>query len=278
MNQDAGIVASLLIAFVVAGGAWRAHALTASGAFAAFAIGLAALRVSFGWGAFLIAWFVLASLLSRLGKARKAERVGGIVVKGDRRDAGQVLANGGVFLVAAFCVIFVTPHVSDVAGWNALLAASAAGALAAAGADTWATEIGTLYGDAPWSLRLGKRVAAGTSGAVTTVGTSAMAAGGVLIATLAALFLVIPAHSRSIAAVATGGVIGAFADTVIGAWLQERRHCRVCHLDTEQDVHVCGNRTDRIAGIAKLDNDVVNAFCTVVGAITAAALTQGWSR
>ncbi|MEP6780728.1 MAG: DUF92 domain-containing protein [Gemmatimonadaceae bacterium] len=278
MTQDAGIVASLLLAFAVAGGAWRARALTASGAFAAFAIGVTALRVSFGWGGFLIAWFVLASLLSRLGKIRKAERVAGIVVKGDCRDAGQVLANGGVFLVAAFCVIFVRTHLSDGAGWNALLAASAAGALAAAGADTWATEIGTLYGNAPWSLRLRKRVAAGTSGAVTQVGTSAMTAGGVLIATLAALFRVIPADFRSIAAVATGGVVGAFADTVIGAWLQERRHCPVCNLDTEQVMHVCGNRSNRIAGIARIDNDVVNALCTLVGAMTAAVLTLGWSR
>ena len=275
MNQDAGIVASLLLAFAIAGGALRARSLTSSGAVAAFAIGVTALRVSWGWGAFLITWFVLASLLSRLGKARKANRMAGIVVKGDRRDAFQVMANGVVFLIAALCVIFVTPHISDAVRWNALLAAAASGSLAAAGADTWATEIGTMYGDAPWSLRLGKCVPTGTSGAITVAGTSAMVAGGVLIGIFTALFRVIPADVRSIAAVATGGVTGAFADTVIGAWLQERRHCAVCNLGTEQDVHVCGNRTNRIAGIAKLDNDVVNALCTLAGAITAAALTLG---
>ncbi|MEP6762975.1 MAG: DUF92 domain-containing protein [Gemmatimonadaceae bacterium] len=278
MNQGAGIFAAGAVALGIASGAWGARSLTASGAFAAFMIGFTALRVSWAWGVFLIAWFVLASLLSRLGKATKSGRIDGIVMKGDRRDAFQVLANGGVFLFAAFAVIFVTPHISHSAEWNALLAASAAGALAAAGADTWATEIGTMCGSAPWSLRTRRRVPAGTSGAITVVGTSALVAGGVLIAILAAMFGVIPADLPSIVAVGAGGVVGALADTAIGAWLQERRHCSVCNLDTEQIVHVCGNHAKRIAGVASLDNDVVNALCTLIGATTAALLTLGCKR
>ena len=89
-------IAILLTAAIVIA-AWRSGSLAGNGAVAALLIGLVALRVQWSWGAFLLAWFVLASLLSRIGRARKAVRTAGVVAKGDRRDARQVLANGGVF-------------------------------------------------------------------------------------------------------------------------------------------------------------------------------------
>ena len=273
LNHAAGIFSALAVSTVIAVAAWRARSLSAGGGVAAFALGVAALRVSWRWGLLLILWFVLASTVSRVGQKRKAVRVAGIAVKGDRRDARQVLANGGVFLLSALVVIFITPSPAHNGEWNVLLAAAAAGSLAAAAADTWATEIGTLYGQLPWSFRTRARVAVGTSGAITWSGTSAMVVGGVSIALLAALLGVIAPDFRSLVAVALGGVIGAFTDTLVGAWLQERRWCMVCELETEQTVHACGNRTRRMGGIARLDNDVVNAFCTAVGALFATLLT-----
>ena len=68
---------------------------------AACAIGCVALRVQWSWGAFLVAWFVLGSGLSRLGRTRKMARTSAIVQKGGQRDALQVIANGGVFALCA---------------------------------------------------------------------------------------------------------------------------------------------------------------------------------
>lgn len=259
-------MASLLIGVA----AWRMRALSASGAAAATLTGTVALSVSLGFGSFLVAWFVLATAISKVGKARKAERVAGIVEKGGQRDALQVLANGGVF-VAALGVMLAGGWTST-SPYGMLLAVAASGSLAAAGADTWATEVGTLIGGEPYSIRTGSRVAAGTSGAITVAGSIAMFAGAGLLAMLAALFSAIPFTAQPILAVATGGVLGALTDTVLGAWVQERRHCPQCEKFTEQMVHSCGSSTVVASGIGGLNNDVVNAACALAGAISAGAV------
>jgi hypothetical protein len=87
------------LAFALA--AWRAGSLAASGAVAALAVGTAAVFGGWRWGALLVAFFVLASALSRWRRAAKQARTGRVVDKGGRRDAAQVLANGGVFAALA---------------------------------------------------------------------------------------------------------------------------------------------------------------------------------
>jgi uncharacterized protein (TIGR00297 family) len=253
---------ALAISAVIALGARRAGSLTNSGALAALAVGAIALSTTWGWGAYLIAWFVLASVLSRIGRARKAARVGRIVAKGERRDAWQVLANGGVFAAAAVTARFLPAHVGD-------CAVAAAAALAAAGADTWATEIGTLLGGAPWSLRLRRTVAAGTSGAVSWAGTLGSIAGALVLAVLGAASHMTAA--RAVPAVVFGAIVGVWTDTALGAWWQVRYWCPTCSEATEQELHCCGMRSTRAGGIGPLDNDAVNLACTVAGA--AAAMT-----
>lgn len=252
-------------AAAVAGAAWRVGSLSRGGAVAAMALGTVALLTAWGWGTFLIVWFVSASVLSHAGRARKAERVRGIVEKGDRRDGWQVLANGIVFAAAATAVT-MWPNARP------LLAPGAAAALAAAGADTWATEIGTLLGGPPWSLRLRATVPPGTSGAVTWAGSLAVIAGSVTLALMAWWANMITL--QQLPAVTAGGVAGAWADTIIGAWCQARRWCPHCRHETEQETHECGTRTIPCGGIRRLDNDAVNLFCTIVGASTAICLSR----
>jgi uncharacterized membrane protein len=144
---------------------------------------------------------------------------------------------------------------------------AAAGALAAAGADTLATEVGTWWGGAPWSLRTGKRVPPGTSGAVTVEGTLALVASAAAVAVLAAALTVVP--WRAVGAVTAAGTAGALADTVVGAWGQQRRWCPGCQADTEQDPHACGGPTQWVGGRRWLDNDAVNLLATMVGALGA---------
>lgn len=266
MTSAAPWWAALLLTLAITVASWRAGSLRRSGLFAATALGVLALRVAWGWGAFLIAWFVLATVLSRVGRARKTMRTGRIVGKGDRRDAWQVLANGGPFAACALLDLLWSP--SDPA-WSALIAIAAAGSLAAAGADTWATEIGTLLGGEPWSLRSLHRVPAGTSGAVTASGSAGGVLGAFVIASMAAGVHMIPWSSLLV--VAIGGVSGAFADTMAGAWLQERRWCARCEEWTERPTHSCGTSTAVRDGAAGVTNDVVNLLCAAVGAITSAS-------
>jgi len=266
LSTPAGLPASFGIAGVIALAAQRAGSLSWSGAAAAVTIGAVALRVGWGWGALLIAWFVLASLLSRAGRARKARLTAAIVEKGDRRDALQVFANGGLFAAAALVPLTASLD----AGYAAAAAITGAAALAAAGADTWATELGTLGGARPWSLRERRRVAPGTSGAVSLQGTVASLVGAFVIAALAAALGVVP--QEVVPAVVAGGFVGSLVDTLIGAWWQSRRWCPACSLATERHVHTCGTPTRAAGGLRALDNDGVNFLCTAVGALVALLL------
>lgn len=255
----APVSVALAIASVIAGGALAAKSLTRAGALAALVLGTVALRCSWGWGAFLILWFALASLLSRVGRQHKARAMRGIVAKGDRRDATQVLANGACFGVAALATLTAASDPRTAS----LLAIAAVGALAAAGSDTWATELGTLGNSRPRSVRRWRRVPAGTSGAVSLVGTLAAVTGAFVLSALAAALGVIARDG--VLAAAAGGFAGATADTLLGAWMQERRWCPSCDMATEQHVHSCGTGTEARGGLRAMDNDAVNFACTLVG-------------
>ena len=208
----------------------------------------------------LLSFFISTSALSRIDERRKAERLGSIVAKGGERDARQVLANGGVFALAALGDIL-----SPSPAWHAL----GAGALAAVAADSWATEIGTWAGNDPISILSGKRVPMGTSGAVTGVGSLAGVFGALFMGVVAAL----ANWPVSFAAVALGGIAGAVADSVLGGTVQARRWCDVCAKSTERVVHDCGTTTRPAGGLAGFDNDAVNAVCSAVGALIAFALS-----
>lgn len=176
------------------------------------------------------------------------------------RNARQVLANGGLFALSALGYL-VLP--------SPLWYAAGAGALAASTADTWATEIGTLFGGEPISLTTGRKVPPGTSGGVSLIGTLAGVAGALFIALAAAL----ANWPIPFAAAALGGMAGALADSLLGATVQARRWCEVCAKSTERLVHSCGTPTIHAGGVAGFDNDAVNAVCSGVGALVALLLS-----
>jgi uncharacterized protein (TIGR00297 family) len=255
-------IEGFLLAAVIALLARRARSLSSGGAVAATAIGTLAVSAGWSWGALLIAYFVASSLISHLGRAVKEQRTASVVAKSGERDAVQVMANGAVFAAAAV-VMVIHPG----ARWAAL----GAGALAASAADTWATEIGTLYGGEPRALLGWRRVPRGTSGGVSWIGTVAAVAGAVFIAAAA---IVLGWPRSSAAAIIAGGVAGAFVDSLLGATIQCRRWCDRCERETERDVHDCGVQTRPLRGVPWVNNDVVNLASGAAGALLAALLSR----
>jgi uncharacterized protein (TIGR00297 family) len=275
-NLLIGAVLAAIIGVV----ALQARALTRAGALAAFVVGaLTFASGGIGFTLVLLAFFVPSVGLSRVGRARKSELVD--VGKHGARDAMQVLANGGVATVCA--VVFAFTH--DVR-W----ALAFCGAYAAATADTWATEIGTLARRTPRSILTLRPVPTGLSGGITLPGTLAEIAGACWIGlvTPPAVALAYAASPANIgfsyaapsglvlilAAVPLGGIAGATLDSVLGAAAQELRFCEACGRTCETDPHVCGNRTRLVRGVRGFSNDVVNLLATLAGAATAFGLTS----
>lgn len=250
--------ASLLIGFLLACGAaylaYIAKALTRSGAFAAAILG----TIVFGmggikWAAVLLTFFVTSSLLSYSFKKRKKE-VSEKYDKGERRDAYQVLANGGI---AGFFVVLHAFYPQSPWLWLAFTAS-----LAAANADTWATELGVLSPVQPRLITSGKSVPEGTSGGVTLTGTLA-AGGGALVVSLAAS--IFSGFSFPILILLTlCGLAGSLVDSLLGATIQAIYFCPICNKETEKHpTHGCGAKTNLIRGWDWLNNDLVNVGCTL---------------
>lgn len=233
----------------------RQRTLSGSGAVAGFIVGVLCATAGWGWAVLVVALFASANALSRYRRTTRLVRVGATIEKIGERDAWQVAANGALFTAAAIGSVI---HPSPV--WFPL----AAGAIGASAADTWATEIGTLSDHPPRIITTREVVPAGTSGGVTWAGTFAGLAGATFIALLA---LLTGWGLRSALAAVAGGVAGSLIDSLAGAIIQRRRWCDQCNAPTERLVHHCGTITSPHGGFAWVNNDVVNAIGSLVGAV-----------
>jgi uncharacterized protein (TIGR00297 family) len=220
--------------------------LTPGGLVAACAVG-AGVTWRLGWPglALLFAFFFTGSVLTQLAERR-----------GPSRNARQVLANGGVALLAAL-----------LGSW-----AGAAGAIAAAAADTWATEIGAYSPFRPRLITSWGRVTRGTSGGITALGTLGGLAGAALIAGLAR-GLSPRGVAPGFAALVAAGVAGMLADSILGATLQGKYECPACDARFERGNTVCHEPVRLARGWRWLDNDGVNFAATLVGAAAAVLAT-----
>ena len=256
-----GFGTACIIAFL----ARRLHALSRSGAWAALLTG----TLIFGlggvpWAVLLLAFVISSSVLSRAFSGRK-KALNEKFAKGSQRDAGQVLANGGLgALLAIAQVIYPDSNWP----WIAFI-----GAMAAVNADTWATELGVLNPSQPRLITTGRVVEAGTSGGVSLLGTLASLAGAALIALFAILTAPqagdLPAKRLTLLVVISlGGMAGSLFDSLLGATVQGIYFCPNCAKETERHPrHSCGTETTRVRGWEWLNNDLVNFACSVVGAV-----------
>jgi len=175
--------------------------------------------------------------------------------KGTRRDAWQVLANGGG--AAAGAVLGARVGGSGAALWIATAA------LAAAAADTWATSLGSRSSRPPRHILTGRPVPPGTGGGVTLPG-NAGAAAGALVTTGAAAVV-----SHDPALLPAGiiiGVVGMLADSALGGAVQARFRCPACDRASEWPRHRCGAATILEGGVRWVTNDLVNALATTLAA------------
>lgn len=180
------VAVHLLLAWIT----WRFAVVTRGAAILGAALG-----VLFVWAVGWSGWLMLAALVglgfcaTAVGQAIKRARG---ALEG-RRHAGQILAKG---VVPTIAVLFAG------AGAPGLWVAAAAAALATALADTLASELGVLSRGRAWLLPGLRRVAPGTPGAVSLLGTLAAAAGAAIPGAVGLLAGLLTATTAVIAAVA----------------------------------------------------------------------------
>ncbi len=267
-----GIIQQLAIAFifsaiVIAFAYWR-RSLSSSGAAAALIVG----TLTFGlggwqWGVLLALFFISSSLLSHYKEGEKiaaAEKFD----KGHRRDAGQVIANGGLGAGIALFHAFVPGRVAPSAAWFIMFL----GVMAAVTADTWATELGTLSKKPPRLITNGRIVDVGVSGGISPLGTLVSFLGGLMIGLAAGLmfperFLVM------VSAGALAGLIGSLFDSLLGATIQRIYYSDTRQKETEKRFEGDGTPNRAIRGWAWMSNDMVNLFSSIVGGMVAVILS-----
>ena len=246
---------SLTLAILLA--AYYLRAITAAGLCWALVLGVT-LFLAGGWLSYeaLVLFFVSGSLVSRVGKSRKAD-AGRLHERRGARSTVQVLANGLPSLLFAGAYALTGRE-------GCLLAATAC--FAAAAADTFSSEIGMLSKRAPVSILTGKTAVRGLSGGVTPLGLCAGAGGALLISALA-----VPAFGwAGMLVSAAAGFAGSVLDSVLGAAFQAKYRGETGETERprsgDEDLEL-------VRGIRWVNNDVVN-FVSVF--LCGLALAAAW--
>lgn len=245
----AQVVAVAFFAYVAYHKGW----LTAGAAGAAFLLGAAiVLSTNVLWLLVLLSLLAFGALATRFKYAEKQAR-GVAEAKGGARRPRNVLANGlGPTLVAIAVPLFLT--LGDPGRWGHIAALTYISAVAAASADTLASEFGSLSRKVYMITTL-RRVPPGTDGGISLPGQLAAFFGAGLIALVGALLLglvqplvgagpVFEVTLGSMAIAILAGFVGCQVDSLFGATLEIRGFIN------KEEVNMLGILAGALTGLA----------------------------
>jgi uncharacterized protein (TIGR00297 family) len=162
------------------------------------------------------------------------------------------------------------------------------GAIAAAAADGWATELGVLSPQPPRIITSGRQTTAGTAGAISVLGlVAALGASWLigfvsLLAANAAAWLDETELARPLLwlplAALLGGMASTLVDSLLGATAQAIYWCEKCEHYTEHRVCSCGGASRQVRGWSWLTNDGINLIGSIIGAAVAAGAAAWLAR
>ncbi|WP_158282139.1 DUF92 domain-containing protein [Salipaludibacillus keqinensis] len=263
-NEYVLLVGVVLIAYI----SFKKEALTKTGMAASIVIG-GIITFAFSlYGLLILASFFLSS--SILG--RKLDGTQGrhetFEEKGEKRDAKQVLANGG--WAAAASLLFI---LTDDMIWLLAFISS----LASANSDTWASAIGKQSHSPPRRLLTKEVVPVGQSGGTTRLGNLGALMGSAFVVLIGYLLInmqdfgSVPVPWFVWCLIIMVGFISQWIDALSGDFLQALYQCNKCGRFTERNIH-CKKSTTIVKGRMWMDNDFVNHLCTVFGFILGAMI------
>lgn len=250
--QQITIGVSLGIFIAVASYKWGL--LTPSGSVATFLLAVVVFGIGgWPWTIPLVSFFILSSLLSKIGAKRKAEFQDGRE-QPNGRDHNQVFANGGIGgMLALFWYWYPEADLYPVF----------IGSIAAVTADTWGTELGMLARGRTRRLPFLNSVRPGSNGGMTFAGLMAGLAGSAIIAACALAWM----RTDLFGWILLAGMAGTLVDSILGGTVQAEFRCPVCGTNTGRRAHCNNQPTAVVRGWPWLGNDAVNGICAATGAV-----------
>ncbi|MGC8931805.1 MAG: DUF92 domain-containing protein [Candidatus Methanodesulfokora sp.] len=248
-------LAGLLLVMIVALLGYKKGAVNLSGLASGIVIGSAVVLIG-GLLLFLplLTFFVIGSIFTKY-KYDLKEIKGAAESEKGRRGWSNVLANGIPPLI--FLLIW---KISSNDGFLLAFFSS----IAADTSDTLSNEVGVLSKKDPVLLFYWRRVPAGTSGAISSLGTIAAFLSSLLISLES--YIISGGNTRFLVIPAFCGFLGSIIDSILGALVQEKRVCPSCGRITENKSH-CGFHTRHIAGVKGFGNGLVNFIMSLAAGV-----------
>lgn len=277
------LIALVSVIFVIYHGL-KKGSLNRSGAVLAFFTGLITCCCGYRFAICLISFYLSSSFWTKYKSKEKAKLEDGHKDGGERNWI-QVISNSGTATVCALFyyrlqgereIAFDFSHFYK----ESFLMAVILGHYACCNGDTWASEIGILSQSKPLLISRFRRVAPGTNGAISALGTFASVAGGTFIGFvfwIAGFFFnsndaryETPAQWYLVLLGAFGGLVGSLIDSLLGATLQYSGWCSV----RGKVVNRPSKSTTHISGIDLLDNHMVNFLSSLITGLLVAYAAQ----
>jgi len=264
MLDSAGVLLGILALFGIGVLAFATRTLDFPGTVAGLVVGGAVLFLG-GWDWFilLLVFFIFSGVATRY-KYEQKRQMGLAEGLAGTRGWRNVVANGS--LSAAIAVAYRVTAFRP-------FALAYLGAVSTSMADTLATEFGLLNPYEPrLIIHLGRRVPAGTSGAISPYGEVATLLGAGVISIVAGSVGFGSKESLVPVLGLIGGFLGSTFDSLLGATVQLTYVCGVCGRRVEKPSH-CGREASPASGLRFIDNNVVNFLATLFGASASVLLS-----
>jgi uncharacterized protein (TIGR00297 family) len=238
-------IEAILLAMIIALVSIRLHFLNIDGAISTAMMAMFIFGIGgWQWTIPVLTFFISSSILSKIGHSKK-QHFRLLFEKSSKRDSKQVFANGGLALLIIVVYFFTSQDI-----FFYLYLAS----LAAANADTWATELGVFSISRPRLLTTFKRVEKGSSGAISFAGSSAAFLGSLAVVHSGLFFKDLSLSPVLILTLC--GLLATFIDSLLGATLQAQYQS--ADRITEKAFDESGQPHQLIRGLKWLNNDLVN--------------------
>ncbi|MFA6087849.1 TIGR00297 family protein [Mucilaginibacter sp.] len=226
------VIIFLILLFAAMFASYKANKLTPAGTLTGGVVALAIFAGAGFTGIGMLAAFFVLSVLATSHKKAEKRKIATDKHHPEKRNAGQVLANGGIAAIMGLLAYQIPSQ-------TILFTVLTAAALASATADTLSSELGMVYGRRFYNIINFKPDEKGRDGVISLEGTLIGIAGSVVIAVIYAIGF---GWGNTFFYIIIAGTMGNITDSILGATLERKAYLNndaVNFLNTALSVLTC---------------------------------------